>query len=180
MKRLLFGTHGSDVKETGVFNEAINGLCAYVHGQLQTQLPVTMQQVPGDQLIEVIKALTDDDNYCFATDEVKKLLGGDDYLIIGCGKNTAICRSARRAEPSAEYGLARPCARFASVYDIFTEAVWHEALHLFGVYDCYPPSPKCKNVNCLMQYDPKIAAVNAILCEGARNELNSWIRKAAC
>lgn len=100
-------------------------------------------------------------------------------LLIYCRGNDQLAQSAQKANPTAEWGAT--CGRLAVVWTSGNEKlIWHEALHLLGVTDCYDKETlegSCeKEPGCLMQYAPTdetVAEWPDCLCLGTVDELRS-------
>jgi len=81
-------------------------------------------------------------------------------LLVYCSRDSHLAISALREKPSALWGVA--CGSFAVVYSPNNRvAIWHEALHLFGLDDCYIIEDNqirkkhcCKLDGCIMEYAP--------------------------
>ena len=100
-------------------------------------------------------------------------------LLIFCQKTHPLAKSARKANPSAQWGAT--CGRLAVVWARDNEKViWHEALHILGVSDCYNGNTlegTCeKEPGCIMQYAPtddSVADCPDCLCRGTADRLQS-------
>jgi len=70
-----------------------------------------------------------------------------------------IANVAHRENPSALYGAT--CGSFAAINRLdYKVTIWHEALHLLGLDDCYKQDnprkkkPHCKLDGCIMEWNP--------------------------
>lgn len=81
-------------------------------------------------------------------------------LLIYCRPDSHIAQAARRKESVAKWGAT--CGSFSAVYppkgQLKTKfTIWHEALHLLGLDECYDENTlrrNCKRETCVMQYEP--------------------------
>lgn len=80
-------------------------------------------------------------------------------LLIYCVNDSPTAQTAKKQNRLAKWGLTLPGC-ISIVYSMNNKYIlWHEAIHLFGVDDCYdennPDGPlRCELKNCLMQYAP--------------------------
>lgn len=93
-------------------------------------------------------------------DAQKKILkSGTLPVLIYCDPYSPIAKSIKQKQPRAEWGLYHE--QISTVYRKGNKYIlWHEALHLFDVDDCYDINNrngplKCELENCLMRYAPQ-------------------------
>jgi len=82
-------------------------------------------------------------------------LNNEIRLLVICPRNSNLAISAVNKKPKAVWGAH--AGILSAVYGDYNKyIVWHEALHLLGVKDCYgsDAGPNCGLRNCIMQYIP--------------------------
>ncbi len=86
-------------------------------------------------------------------------------MMVCCRPDSIPARTARCESLLAQWGYC--CLGLSVLYKLDNKWIlWHEALHLFGVNDCYdndnPQGPTiCELPHCLMQYAPSDATIGA-------------------
>jgi len=105
----------------------------------------------------------------------KKIAAHEKPLLIYCRADSNVARAAKRESPKAFWGLCSepPFPLVVAVYERGNKHIlWHEALHLFGVVDCYDYNrsnngTNCELNNCLMQFAPSAETIGGwpFLCK---------------
>ena len=107
-------------------------------------------------------------------------------LLIYCKCNSKLAIAAVKENPLAKWGLTNIHYFVSAVYKPNNEYIlWHEALHLFNVDDCYccnnPDNTRsnCELSNCIMQYKPTKENVREwpFLCQKNIERIQDWDKK---
>ena len=94
-------------------------------------------------------------------------------FLVYCKGNSKLAKAAKEESPLAQWGLTNDYYLVSAVYKRCNKyLLWHEALHLFEVCDCYcyynpNAGVNCDLSNCIMQYEPLKETVGEwpFLCE---------------
>jgi len=103
-------------------------------------------------------------------------------LLVYCKPDSRIAQAAQKECNLACWGLTNNCYMVSAVYEPNNKYIlWHEALHLFGVDDCYDYNrpnrgTNCELNNCLMQYAPQKDSVGEwpFLCQKNIKRIQDW------
>jgi len=137
------------------------------------QLSISVKRLASEpDLVRKVKGVLNktNDQSCGFSYYVAKILGilschvgvGQPFthmrLLVYCHKDSQVSKGALREKPSALWGAT--CSPLAAVYEPNNKfAIWHEALHLLGLDECYDENTlrrKCKCKTCVMQYEPPL------------------------